>query len=110
MGKKVAIERCVAAKAGIRQVDIRQTATAQLVDFMQVVLNPRPVAQRRFSFNRHHGHGTRAFAVGRRANFEHGGFVRCAFKQLKDFVRPAQLAAVDRQQVIAFLDVYTGLR
>src|SRR6185437_3015327 len=70
LGKEVPVERCVTAKAGVRKIDVGDTAVGHFVYFFQVGIDPAAIAQRRFIINGYHRDIVCALAIRRWTNLQ----------------------------------------
>src|SRR5262249_53143799 len=68
------------------------------------------VAQSLLAADGNDRHFPRIRTVGVRADLDHDLFIGLRFEEAVDIVARGQVAPADGQKVLAFLDVYTGLR
>ena len=98
----------VAGAAGVGHVDVSHFAAGELVDLAAVGLDPVEVAQAVFVVDGDDGDVAGIFAIGIGADVEHGLLARGAVEELVEIVACVQFAAVDGEQILAFLDVDAG--
>ena len=109
LGEEVAVEVGEAGARGVRDVDVGDLAAGHLVDFAAVAFNPGEVAQAMFRLDGDDGDIARARAVGIGTDVQHDLLAGGSFEEAVDVVGGVQIAAVDGEQILAFLHVDAGL-
>ncbi len=86
LGEVISIEAGESALSGIRHVDIRQLAAAQLVHLAAIFFHPRLITQLLFARDWHHRYLARIGSRWIRTHAQNYAFVRSAFQQTRHVV------------------------
>src|SRR5687767_2191100 len=108
--KVVTVEIGVPAPGSVGQPDVGQLATAHLIDLAAIPFDPGECAQPPFVSHWHDGDFARAGTVRIGTDADHDLLVCGVLKETVNVLSNRKIAAVHREQVLACLNVDSGLR
>src|SRR5208283_877017 len=99
----VAIEIGIAAHGGVREINVSETAVAELVDLAAVFVHPRAQTESAFAGNGNDGNNAGIFSGGIGGDFELHGLACSFLEEAEDFVGAQEFATVNGKEIIAFV-------